>query len=712
MANCGCPPGFILNQNGECVGTSDVPVTVNQTVYTACKGDTRIGIMPATFNPPYTASTYPLQVYGLTGATFYEDISAKPFPIIALPVPIPCSLAPVYPAFCPVWNFYQVTPLQDNLGNPILVTNTIQNDVWGKTTGCDLTNSPNFRLNKVGIWTCLPPVNFQAQPINEWIGFTFCEQILYTKTYYIGIAADDSYKLYVNGTLVVDHSGTGFAFTSWKIIPITLNAGPVIFEARVINTSSVATLGFEIYNATLPQLLGITQDVAAGPANDINTYIIFSTKDKIGQTWQTGENSGYTCPDGYSLNTCDGLVCSQVTVVPPSLCCFLLQSCDGSIADILVDNDLSAFLDTVIEICPENIPSGGGSGTGSGLPIEIINNTNTLWDLHDCCGLLPPMRVDSYLGAYNGGIIVIPSVSLTTCWRVEKSILNIPFVSPDLTGGTYYRDCPTCQAEFPCEPPVTLTECKCFTVVQAQGCVGTITLLNPQIITNFPTCDLCEPKCYYLVDCTDAANFILTNNQVLAQYVGQVIKLEDCPNTCWQVLLSDTCDNSTCIQDVIAVFEDCKTCLPPLLEIPAKSLRPRAVKPGYYTPGCSPEYTEKVSCSFATQIYNIMLIKRYGLTICCEEDQINWQIKKQLLDFKALYDPELCKCFINSCCPPTCVEVELNVFNPTICPPPTNVVPLLSMPCLPPTNVIPLLEYPVLVRCIPPSSVQGVIRIV
>ncbi len=660
MANCGCPSGYILDQNGNCVGTVNVPPVVNQTTYT---------VGPAVPSPCY---------WGVTGATVYTDITNLPFPLTASGGVVGGACAPT---ISPIGT---ATILKDSSNTIVPTVATMNNSVWGWVYN-------GGRLNNVGIATNPP-----SAALNQWLGYTFCQTLLTTKTYYIGIAGDDEYRLYINGQLVIDHA-TGFGFVDWKILPITLNAGLNIIEAKYRNSGGPSGLGFEIYDATLNQLMNVVTASGLPGPTDLNQYIIFSTKDKIGQTWQTGETSGYTCPDGYSLNVCDGLVCTQIVTVPPVECCYILRACDGSMADILVNNDLSAFVNTVVKICPENIPSGGGSGTGSGVPIEIINNPNTLWDLHDCCGLLPPMRVDSYLAAYNGGIIVIPSVSLTTCWRVEKSVLNIPFVSPDLTGGTYYADCPTCQAEFPCnpQPPVTLTECKCFTVLEAQGCINSITLLNPQTIVNYATCDICDPKCYYLVDCTDPANFILTNNQSLAQYLGQVIKLEDCPNTCWTVLLADTCDNSVCITSVIAVFDDCKTCLPPVPEVPVKSLRPRAVKPGYYTPGCSPEYTEKVNCNFATQIYNIMLIKRYGLTVCCEEDQINWQIKKQLLDFKAMYDPELCKCFLNTCCPPACVEAEINVFTPTYCVPPTNVVPILSMPCPAPTNVVPLLRWPI-----------------
>lgn len=204
--------------------------------------------------------------------------------------------------------------------------------------------------------------------------------------------------------------------------------------------------------------------------------------------------------------------------------------------------------------------------------------------------------------------------------------------------------------------------CTCFTIFPG-SCEGAFML--PEPLSIFTNCEECTPRCYILVDCTDVTNTVLTSDD-FEQYVGQVVKLSECPDTCWQVLESQSCTGAACVSEVIASFETCVECLPPVPAPEPLELHPRRVKPGYYTPGCSPEYTENVNCNFAEQMYNQMLVDRYGLTICCDESRIKWSIKKELLDLKALYDPSLCRCFLQECCPPTCVEATLQVFNPTL----------------------------------------------
>lgn len=201
------------------------------------------------------------------------------------------------------------------------------------------------------------------------------------------------------------------------------------------------------------------------------------------------------------------------------------------------------------------------------------------------------------------------------------------------------------------------TGCKCFTVSVAPDCEGAIVLPTIDVYSD---CIACEPVCYQLVDCLDANNIIITSDD-LSAYVGTTVQLSECPDKCWQVTLALNCTGAVCVSEVIKTFTDCVSCLPPAPQPEPLVLHPRRIKPGYYTPGCSPEYTEKVSCAFADAQYNKMLVDRYGLTMCCEEDAIKWEIKMQLLDFKAIYDPELCKCFIQ-CCPPTCVDAILQVF--------------------------------------------------
>jgi len=109
---------------------------------------------------------------------------------------------------------------------------------------------------------------------------------------------------------------------------------------------------------------------------------------------------------------------------------------------------------------------------------------------------------------------------------------------------------------------------------------------------------------------------------------------------------------------------DCASCLPqPPAPIPF-TLHPRKIKPGYDTPGCDPAYTQKVSCTFGEQVYDAMVAVRYGIKICCDHDLQKWNIRKQLLDLRAIYDPALCANLIPPCpesCPPVCP------VDPVIC---------------------------------------------
>jgi hypothetical protein len=86
----------------------------------------------------------------------------------------------------------------------------------------------------------------------------------------------------------------------------------------------------------------------------------------------------------------------------------------------------------------------------------------------------------------------------------------------------------------------------------------------------------------------------------------------------------------------------CEACAPPpAVVIPVIALKTRAVEPGYKTPVCSPEYYDKVNCTYADQVNNQMLSARYGLTVCCDEDLDKWDIKKELLDLQSIKNPNL-----------------------------------------------------------------------
>ena len=549
---CGCPEGFTLNENGECVGLLNTPPVLNQTTYIAGPADNSICY------------------WGVKGATFYPNITNNTFPIVASGGNVSGVCAPLSPPSA------TITTLTDSSSNILIPTNTVINNVWGWVYD-------SGRLATVGISTV--PV---TAALNQWIGFTFCETLITTKTYYVGLAGDDSYRFYINGQLVIDHSSAGFGFVDWKIFPITLNAGINIFDTRVYNTGGPTGLGFEVYDATLAELLAVTTANSTPGPTDLNQYIIFSTIDKIGQTWEIGETSGYTCPNGYSLNTCDGIVCSQIATIPQTPCfAWQITFCDGTgLEPIITSTDLTLYVGGVYTIC-----------------------------------------------YYDG------ETSICGCGSVTQ---------------------------------IDAQEAPAFT--------GTFSEIA------YDCCEKCMQVCYLLTDCQGAVDPIITCTD-LSNYVNQIVKLSNCGNICWIVSTSETCDGSILLGTVLEEFVTCEHCLPPPPLPPVFDLHPRRIKPGYFsTNSCiTTEYMERVNCNFAKQVYDDMLIRRYGITVCCDHDVNSWDIKKQVLDLELLGDPSLCKSTICYCLAPCLIDV---IFTLTpVCLAPALIDATFDNLCYPPEVV-------------------------
>jgi hypothetical protein len=74
-----------------------------------------------------------------------------------------------------------------------------------------------------------------------------------------------------------------------------------------------------------------------------------------------------------------------------------------------------------------------------------------------------------------------------------------------------------------------------------------------------------------------------------------------------------------------------------------------------------------------------MLVTRYGITVCCDEDINMLDIRKQLLDLDMLKDPNLCKSTL-CCCPAPClIDVVITVLP--FCGRPAIISAIIDMPC-------------------------------
>ena len=805
--SCGCPPGYVVGSDGRCQKTSYVNPTCFPTTYTVSKGDSLC-----------IASYF---AYGLVGGVFYNDITYLPWPIQAQPG---------------VGSFVVPTVLIDATTIPVSVINTIQNNVWGNETGYSQADCANYRLNKVGVWIAPP------RPLNQWIGFTYCVNIPTTKTYCIGIASDDAYKLYINGNLVIDHSNVGYGFSSWKIIPITLTSGNNVFDVRNRDSGGYATLGFEIYDATTTQLQAVTTANGTPGPTDLDQYIVFTTQDIIGQTWQVGETSGCNCPEGYSFFTCDGQnQCLQILYAAKTVCNVELTPCCGGGDLVIIDN--SVLLSHIGEVvCIPNIDPNVGCWTIATTtdpvnytgPVTLGNYSATCegcvtlgcktcpdnyFTLNDCCtnepylnslgeilvlhytgesvdGLTPPSLADVIIteilseavgGPIATGCFVLTEVSLndfTTPLSVEPWAIAVSEVT-DVPTCEDCKDCRVCYLLENCldetdtlvtgtdlsqyvNQVITIEGCKdkCYIVSIAENCddcsqtvtvidnylpqgneysvckyeiiskeltfpikitineidytfstivelnalnlglFGSSTTLVPgrvvitvtgdqdygqicatyasdEILCITPVCTTVTSLCKYDLIQRDGNGFVsiivdglsyssaptvinLFNRNDVIAYLNSlnfgVWSIISFSVTTYQVAVSDTDyvfgtisftrnDGSvinfetTSCEQFIDIESACDACLPP----PPPVVQPlllntRPVSPGYTTPGCSPEYTEKVNTNFSDQVYAQMLSVRYGLTVCCQEDLQYWEIKKQLLDFKAINDNNLTDC--------------------------------------------------------------------
>jgi len=171
--------------------------------------------------------------------------------------------------------------------------------LWKNTTSTNASGP----MNRCGLW-----VNGGGQPFNTWVGFSVCLDVSTTKTYYIGIAGDNHFKLTLDGTVIVNTRlaisqwyGSNLPFKRWNVYPITINSGPHTLELFGWNNESVAGFGCEIYNNTLNEL------IAASTLSDLN--IIFTSSgitsaNVIQDSYNEYLDTGFSCPDGYVYNHC------------------------------------------------------------------------------------------------------------------------------------------------------------------------------------------------------------------------------------------------------------------------------------------------------------------------------------------------------------------------------------------------------------------------
>lgn len=176
--------------------------------------------------------------------------------------------------------------------------NVVNDPYWGVTN-----STTEGRLNTVGIWACDSRSGVVGTlPIDEWIGFSHCLDIAVGGDYLIGIAGDNRVRFRVDGVMTFElDTDLTRNFNYWHVQKISLTSGIHVIELLGRNDGNVAAFGAEISG---PFPMGSLDDELSQQQADYANNIIFTTEDMVGQTFDIGENSGWTCPEGQTLNTC------------------------------------------------------------------------------------------------------------------------------------------------------------------------------------------------------------------------------------------------------------------------------------------------------------------------------------------------------------------------------------------------------------------------
>lgn len=417
--------------------------------------------------------------------------------------------------------------------------------------------------------------------------------------------------------------------------------------------------------------------------------------------------------EGQTVKTCIGDLLRTKTQPPAINSCFELTNCCDNTDIIIIKNPPGNSFDYIgwsitfpilfpgkcwtirLITCPEPLSINYVNITWGVLNIDYILYNNdissnsctqcgiandipcaiplTFYKLTDCCNDQNILIIGSTSTnfPYLGFTIQVPSIPQlgNKCWIVgivpinTDTSLSTIIINPDVNIISSFAGCVECNANCYTEWP---DGCYCVTITRATNCAGNV--VWPGVITEvYTTCELCIQKCYILTDCTNPDNILHVSND-FSLSIGMVIKLTDCGDTCWIVSEALDCINSTCVKPIEFSYTTCIDCLPVVLPIPVEDLRSRRIKPGYYTLGCSPEYTERVNCTFAETVFDEMAKKRYGITVCCDNDLDEIDIKKQELDLRTI-----------------CSDI---IPMPLICKEPSEAVAVITIPPCTTWNVV------------------------
>lgn len=311
---CSCPSGYTATPAfDECEILTYTSSTTGATFISGATGD---AINPydqegAVFLPNVSDYTWPLEFSGspnqigaYSGTNFVVDATS--------------TLVPA---------------LVGGPGSPYYTKPQVKSSLWGQGFGL------SGRMNNAGI---------KSNPliVGQFIGFATCIDIDTSGTYYVGVGADDEFKVTLNGELILNgnaltplrspYSIYSLAIQHFWVLEIELNSGKNIFELEYLNVGGPANLTCEIYSGTsIQELSGFTSEA------QLSAVTLFSTANKVTELFDLAGTSGFTCPTGYVLDTCSGTTSTCVKIEKtPIICSAFTGTCSG-VTEVICDLDFS-----------------------------------------------------------------------------------------------------------------------------------------------------------------------------------------------------------------------------------------------------------------------------------------------------------------------------------------------------------------------------------
>lgn len=367
---------------------------------------------------------------------------------------------------------------------------------------------------------------------------------------------------------------------------------------------------------------------------------------------------------------------------------YKLTNCDDLTTIVYTSSDLSTYVGQVIQREPDCpgcwIVEEVDGAIPSNTPVTITEAFDdceacktTYYVLEDCLEIEADIITSTDLSAYIGQIITLewcPNI----CWRVSPSPTSTGAGNLGNISGQF-AFCEQCTTSFPCvcstvrndnaieyeyryvdcygvvqgvllQPGETSNRiclirwlepenCDCIIQTNTQGSTVTtnIRYASGEIINDRPSWDALPGGSLYIY--YNGTQWIINNSAENPQYY---LPPSDsyCPEGTWHPISSVPVNPSITITTVkcqayYTFYGECNNGVCPPVVYPKRSL-----KPGYNTPSCSTRRYEEISCRAAEAMYKQVLTLRYGISNCCPEDDLKYLIQKELIDLKALVNPD------------------------------------------------------------------------